>query len=99
MHISAILTAAIALDPNADHTHFIVFELWDEDSLKEDEFIGYFLIPIASIGDSKVASSKYKLGQRSSEKSQGAVYVSYQLLVSIVHVVLWKLVASKYTYR
>ena len=54
-----------------------MFELWDEDSLKEDEFIGYFLIPIASIGDSKVAVNKYKLGQRSSEKSQGAVYVSY----------------------
>ena len=68
-----------------------MFELWDEDALKEDEFIGYFLIPIASIGDSKVASNKYKLGQRSSEKSQGFVYVSYRLLMSMVLVnTLWR---------
>ena len=53
-----------------------MIELWDEDTLKEDEFIGYVMIPIASISDSKIAARRYKLGQRSSEKAKGFVVVS-----------------------
>ncbi|KAI6649290.1 Myotubularin-related protein 2 [Oopsacas minuta] len=66
-------------DSNADHTHFVIFDLWDEDTLKEDEFIGYFMIPVACMGESKIASKKYKLGRRSNDKAQGAVYVSINL--------------------
>ena len=63
------------IESNLDHTHYIIVEVWDEDTLKDDEFIGYTMIPISSISECMIASRKFKLGKKSSEKAQGFIQV------------------------